>query len=374
MNKVNVLFDQQVFWQKYGGISRVFYELITRIAKYERAELDIFMGVFENRYGLENFRDDFRNFWGRRASYPTRQWGALRRFMNNRAWSRFKMQTGASGRGDFVYHPTYYDFDESVAGKKVFTVHDFTHEKAIPATSDHTIALKKRAFENASGLICISESTKRDFLDLYGENYMDRIKVIHHGYTPMGAMLNAKVPLPRKPYLLHVGGRDGYKNFICTVRAYAGSVSLRKDFKLVCFGSGPFSTSERSIFAELGIADDVLYFSGGDDVLATLYKNARVFVYPSLYEGFGLPLLEAMSCHCPVIAADATSFPEVASDAAAFFDPSSDESLSETLTRVAYDECEINALKVAGESNCAKFSWDKCARETYAFYKKVCSA
>ncbi|MDR1884802.1 MAG: glycosyltransferase family 4 protein [Synergistaceae bacterium] len=367
---MRVLYDHTIFRHKYGGIVKYFCEIIPRLAMYEDVDVNLFMGIFFNRYGLKRHRGRCENFWGYYKPPLISRIGSVRKYIERAAWADFQGRIFPTGDG--LYHPTYYNYHDSNVAKKVFTVHDFTHERHHEFFSgdDATRDLKKRAFAAASGLICISESTRRDLLELYDPGPSCRVSVVHHGYSDLSGRRIVRRAVPESPYILFVGSRSGYKNFGRLAEAYASAPDLRNDFMLACLGE-PFSREERTMLEDLGVAGRAVAMSGGEDVLATLYKKARVFVYPSLYEGFGLPLLEAMSCSCPVAASNTSSFPEVAGDAAVTFDPGSAESIRDSLRTAAYDEAKRSVMIAAGHARCGMFSWDRCADETRKFYRAV---
>ena len=154
--------------------------------------------------------------------------------------------------------------------------------------------------------------------------------------------------------------------------AYASSRRTSSEFDLVCFGGGPFGSDEILLFNKLGISEgSIEQVSGGDELLATYYSNASIFVYPSLYEGFGIPPLEAMSYGCAVACSNTSSIPEVVGDSAALFDPQSVDSLSETLEKTLFHSDFKRYLIEKGLNRIQQFSWERCAEETLAVYQKV---
>jgi glycosyltransferase involved in cell wall biosynthesis len=174
------------------------------------------------------------------------------------------------------------------------------------------------------------------------------------------------------PYLLYVGSRRYYKNFKALLQAYALNQQLSDEFKLVCFGGGRLSLAEKAEIQRLKIKEDrILYLEGGDRLLANLYKNAAVFIYPSLYEGFGIPPLEAMSLGCPVVCSNVSSIPEVVGAAGRYFDPNDIEDIGSAIESVVFSENSRTELIVRGSHRAAQFSWRKCAQETYSVYKKL---
>ncbi|GHS88539.1 hypothetical protein AGMMS49957_10230 [Synergistales bacterium] len=367
---MRALYDYSIFQQKYGGVSKCFYELIVHLLKYEDLDIDLFMGFFINEYGLESFKGKFSGYFGRKVPVVPRT-GFIRRFASQIFWRNFESRS--SQDKNCIYHHTYYDSPKADVSWNIFTVHDFTHERLNDYfQNDNTPSLKREAFQIANALICISEATKKDMLELYDIDSSCKVSVIHWGCNNLADSPTANIKLPDAPYLLFVGPRWSYKNFIALLDAYAQDASLKKDFVIVCLGP-EFSGSEQAMFSERGVSDRIFRYSGGDDVLAALYKNAHIFVYPSLYEGFGLPLLEAMSCECPVVAGNASSIPEITGDAAALFDVSSNESLREVLYKLAYNDNVRESLKIAGKERCKLFSWERCAKETYELYKELIS-
>jgi glycosyltransferase involved in cell wall biosynthesis len=175
-----------------------------------------------------------------------------------------------------------------------------------------------------------------------------------------------------RPYLLYVGVRSGYKNFKLFLKGVSQSSKLLLEFDVISFGGGAFNTAELDYIKSLGFRhDQVGQLSGGDEVLNSLYKGAAAFVYPSLYEGFGLPLLEAMVCMCPIICSNSSSMPEVVGDAAEYFNPMITEDISVAIERVVFSESRSLELVEKGLGRVKKYSWKKCAQETLAVYKNL---
>ncbi len=361
---MRILYDYQVFsWQRYGGISRYYYELITRMTAVPGVDVALFMGLHINRYGLERYRDSCAFFWGTRWPAVPLTYTLFTGF-NRVCFPGFLRRS----RPD-IYHPTYYARTErSFSGRRIITVFDMIHERCASGHpwSDRTVANKRRATSRADGVICISEATKRDVIEIL-KIPEDRLRVIYLG-SSLAADGNAP-PVVDAPYVLYVGERQGYKNFDCLARACARSEFVRRNLRLVCFGGGPFTKAERERAHSLGIGGIVRHVSGDDAVLANLYRHAAVHVCPSLHEGFGLPTLEAMQLGCPVLVADTSSLPEVAGPAGSYFDPTDSDDLSDKLEKVLHDQ-ELRSRMVAiGLSRARMFSWDRCARETLDFYR-----
>ncbi|MBT8060266.1 MAG: glycosyltransferase family 4 protein, partial [Gammaproteobacteria bacterium] len=195
-------------------------------------------------------------------------------------------------------------------------------------------------------------------------------RVVHHGVDHLPATARPPERGSGRPYLLYVGQRDGYKNFGRLLRTWAGDSVLLGEFDLLCFGGGPWSTEERAEIGRLSLPDGRLIQAHGEDaVLVGLYQNAAAFVYPSMYEGFGIPPLEAMSQGCPVLSSNVSSMPEVLGDAAEYFPPEDRDALREALHRVLGDSERRSELQARGRERAARFTWRRCAEETLAAYR-----
>jgi glycosyltransferase involved in cell wall biosynthesis len=270
-----------------------------------------------------------------------------------------------------VLHETYYS-NYSIAPAhtpKIITVHDMIHEIFPQNFSlyDKTTEIKKRAIERADHVICISECTKQDLIRILDvpEN---KISVVHHGISELIGNENVQLT---SPFLLYVGQRGGYKNFEVLIRAFARSPFLMNNFRIIAFGGGAFTNEEYKIFTTLNINPNAIsQMTGGDGILKSLYQQATAFVYPSLYEGFGFPPLEAMTYGCPTIAANTSCIPEITGNAALLFNPHSVDDLIEKIDLVTTNDTR-NQLIEKGLIHCCKFTWEKCARETLNVYQSV---
>ena len=178
----------------------------------------------------------------------------------------------------------------------------------------------------------------------------------------------SKNPLGRR-YVLFVGYRGWYKNFLRFVRAMRPILEKDNDLCVLCVGGGAFTAEE---LVEIGGMSS-RYFQRAldDDSLAQAYANAECFVFPSEYEGFGIPLLEAFACSCPVLSSNISSLPEVAGDAAEYFSPFSVSEMSAKILRVMEDDLLREKLRLAGRERLKFFDWDKTARETLECYRRV---
>ena len=218
----------------------------------------------------------------------------------------------------------------------------------------------------------MSESTKADLIEILGVNE-NKVDVVYHGVTKLpGVSENPERVANGWPFLLYVGQRGGYKNFYALASAYARVDGMRDEMKLVCFGGGKWTSEEKRYFVNLGLDDSSVFQLGGtDQTLAQLYRDAIALVYPSLYEGFGLPLLEAMSQGCPVLCSDTPALREIADRAALYFDPESEDDLRSQLSVIASSESLRASLCGAGKRRSSEFSWEKCVNETCEVYASL---
>ncbi len=263
-------------------------------------------------------------------------------------------------------HPVR-DIWSPVVGKKpiVVTVYDLIPE--IINGSKRVQTYRRKLMRDATHVIAISECTKRDLIRIY-DVPSEKITVIHLGFLKMANVCEVEFELPR-PYVLYVGRRDGYKNFRFLVDAI--SPLLRDgDLHLFCTG-GDFSQEEKSLFEGLNISHKVHQRFVADEEMPDLFRKAAAFVYPSIYEGFGIPILDAFSAGCPVVLSNCSCFPEVGGDAALYFDDGDAETLRSHVVRLLTDGALRNELIEKGIARANLFTWEKCANETAGIYRKV---
>jgi glycosyltransferase involved in cell wall biosynthesis len=267
-----------------------------------------------------------------------------------------------------IYHATYYaDLGRRTKARRIVEVYDMIHER-FPELfpGDDTPALKKQVVAGADRIIAISHATKADVVELLGVS-PDKIDVVHLANSLTHVVTEpSAVPAP---YVLYVASRQAYKGYPTLLAAYAASKRVRESLRLVCFGTKPFSAAEREDFDRLGIGDRVDYHAGDDAMLARLYQHATMFVYPSLYEGFGLSPLEAMHYGCPVIASRSSSIPEVVRDGGMYFTPGNVEELRAAMEQLLDDSALRSDLIARGRANEQAFSWDRCYEQTLATYR-----
>ena len=362
---MKIFYDHQIFTaQKFGGISRYFYNIISRLIACNEILLN--MGFYINDYELDEFKFNYKKFFGvKKPLIPksTRLFNYLDRLIGK--WF-FEQLNNID-----IYHSTYYSYlYPAFKGVRVITVHDLIHElfsECFPA-QDATIDKKKRIIGKCDGIICVSKSTKNDLISIYNVPE-EKIKVIYLANSIKECLSETR--LVGEPYILYVGKRNHYKNFSLLLKAYINSKTICNNYKLVCFGGGLANKCELKLINKNHLENNLLFFSGSDEILANLYKHASVFVFPSLYEGFGIPPLEAMHQGCPVLVSNSSSIPEVVGSAGVYFDPTCEEEFSVKLHNILYDNNLRIELIKSGYKQVEKFSWDRCAEETIGYYKSL---
>lgn len=279
------------------------------------------------------------------------------------------------GRGR-IWHSTYYTTPRIWLGPRVVSVADMIHElfpHLFPEPAEEAFRqLKRRCVLGADAVICISEATRADVCRLYdippGRTHV--VPLAHSQVFQAAALLDLPHPLPtERPFLLFVGRRSHNKNFDGLLRAY-GDWPRRNEVDMVAVGP-PWTEEEWAFLGARGLRPGVHRVEAVDDrELCRLYQRASAFVYPSLYEGFGIPLLEAMACGCLVIASRIPSTLEVAGDCPIYFDVGEEASFVRALD-AAWGEGRGTPRCARGEQRAARYSWQETAAQTLAVFRAL---
>lgn len=304
-----------------------------------------------NRYVLENPKLSEHL----KARSAKNQYTALVRYM-----SRLNLRVDAD-----IVHNTFYlphGLTPARGAKRIVTVHDMIPE-LLPDTRRRLdfLTLKKRYVESADHIICVSESTKEDLLKVYGVPAAP-ISVVHHGVDPRFQPEIEKLDFLPDRYILFVGNRDSYKDARVLFEAFAELSSLDPSIELLCVGGSGLSATEVEFLEMLGVRKRVSQRHLDDMSMVSAYAHAEIFVFPSHFEGFGIPALEAMACGTPVVLAQATSLPEVGGDAAAYFRAGDKSDLAGVLSELLRDPAALADLRMRGLARAAKFTWQQAAR------------
>lgn len=359
---MKVLLDNQIYKiQKFGGISKYFSKLtqysnsITQLNFYDpnlKLSLSFYEKVKEKllpgkkgdqMFTLKEKKRDFYKSQFKELEYD-------------------------------IFHPTYYDnyFLEHLMGPFVVTVYDMIHEKYPEYFGINEVSEQKRNLcEAASKIIAISQTTKNDIIEIFQID-PGKIEVIYLA-TDYDSLepVKPKIGLFENQYILFTGNRSIYKNFLTFLIAVAPILKVDHNLHVLC--TGPvFSKAELKWINDLGLQGRVhCYFCNSDNELVYLYKNALCFVFPSLYEGFGLPILDAFACNCPIVSSNGGSLAEIAADGAIYFDPKNISEIRSQVELMLYNKDLRDKMIEAGRNRLKNFSWEKCSKETMSLYLNV---
>jgi glycosyltransferase involved in cell wall biosynthesis len=386
---MKVLYDHQIFSSfAFGGVSRIYFELMNAYVKDPEIMFKLSLKYTDNEYLKDaGWITDVRPFVKRigddgNAGLPVRMAKnfIVKRMNEHRKAENRKHSEKIIARGEFdIFHPTYFDpyFLDSLKNKPfVLTVYDLIYElfpEYFPS-SQKFLHGKALLVKKAAKIIAISENTKTDLMKYYNLP-SGKIEVVYLANSLMiePGIQNIKsedVKLPER-YLLYVGNRAIYKNFLFFVESIVPLLTRDKTLSVVCAGGKDFTQEERKIFSILGIEHNLCYCPVNDAILTSLYTNAVAFVFPSLYEGFGIPVLEAFACNCPVLISNTSSLPEIAGGACLSFDPKDKTSIFDAVKQILSNEFLRTELKKKGKERVKFFSWEKTAAETKRIYASV---
>lgn len=357
---MNIYYDNIIYYlQQSGGVSRYWHELSRRLIKDENISAKFIerrqAPIGKVRYSLDIPASDIIY----EVSMPL-------------SAARY-LPIAADIKDGGIFHSSYYRVHPSLKLKKVVTVHDFTYEYFFKGLKKfiHS-AQKEYAVKNADKIICVSANTKKDLLKFYPYIPEDRISVVHNGVgddfapslKPREEILES-LGLKEDKFVIFIGERGGYKNFATAVRA----CSAEGGFLLV-LGGRDLGADEISLLNQ-HLKDRYKHFGYVDnDRLRDFYSIAFCLLYPSLYEGFGIPVLEAMRCGCPVIASNTSSLPEAAGDAGILTEGTSAEDFAKRMASLTIGERRQSIID-KGLRHSANFSWDRCYAETMNIYKNI---
>lgn len=379
---MKVFYDYQTFFQTVGGVSRYFCEL----AKNMPHDIDCVFTVCEsdNVYLREkSLMPDlpYCRLTPNKFFFSLRGKHKLYNFFNKHfQWfpsfehvnKKYSMERLKNSSFD-VFHATLYDdyFLPYLNGKPfVVTVHDMIWELRPSKGNAKWSKDKYNMCEKASHIIAISECTKKDLVRLWGIPE-EKITVVYHGGPEVRSVYDR--PSFEYPYFLFVGRRASYKNFAQTLKDFAEFHKYHPEVKLVCTGH-QFTSGEQRLIKELGVEDSLVCRFVSDEELANLYHYSLAFIFPSIYEGFGLPILESFAYGALALLNNASCFPEIGGDAAIYFNSNinGESDLAKQMKLVySMTEEQRKAYIAKGYERLKLFTWKKCAEETCSVYHKV---
>jgi len=367
---MKVFYDHQIFdLQKIGGISRYYSELIKNNSEAELSlnySSNIYLqNEYFKKYNIQyNYYEDF--FFNLKFRGKGRLFNLYNKILDkdNKSLSIKYLKNY-----DYdIFHPTYYDpyFLDYIKKPFVLTVYDFIHE-LFPEYSikdKKTVNNKKKLILSANKIIAISENTKNDIIKFFPEA-REKISVIYLGFS--FHQINENIP--KENYILFTGVRIVYKNFTSSLQAIA-PLLIKYNLKLICTGKS-FSNEENILLKKLQIKDRTSCIFASENKLLELYSKATAFVFPSLYEGFGIPVLEAFASNCPAILSNTSSLPEIGGDAAVYFDPYDIDDMHNKIELVITSPGLQKEMIKKGKERVKQFTWEKCAKETMEVYRSL---
>lgn len=371
---MEIVMDGLIFQnQTYGGISRIYSEIIPRMCFMDDTLQFTFLTTNRLRKPLPKHSQikHLRLFPVDLFLRPSKLWQPVKARLraNLQSWilrdSRRK-----------IWHSTYYTRPNHWAGAEIVTVVDMIHERypnLFNRSKDKFFKKQKHdCVLNADKILCISETTRHDIIKFYGIEFA-KTKIIPLAHSPIFRKLSKKdisnKSLNSKPFFLYVGKRNHYKNFSFLLRGYS-VWSKRINVDLIVVGDA-WTRKEKKFLGELNIENHIkLLTKVTDDNLVELYNLAQAFIFPSLYEGFGIPLLEAMSCGCPVIASRIPSTEEVACELPIYFDPNNIDSFLSAMDLALIEGKDSSRVKL-GIEHVKQYSWERTAKLVLDVYRQA---
>jgi glycosyltransferase involved in cell wall biosynthesis len=363
---VRVIYDSTLFLhENVGGIARYFIELANRIGGMRDAPT---VTILAGANGSQVSRADFHHARFKGVRMPSFR-GSWRLY---KALNDLMLQMTLAGSSEpTILHETYYGAPPLVTkrSKRVITVYDMIWEEEEFTGSENWVSRAKRiSAERADGILFISESTKTAFHRHYPQRCAEA--VVHLG-CELRTTRGRNQPGFPWPFILYVGRRELYKNWSRFVAA-AGRKQLWRTHGLVHVGK-PMTASDLKVLQAAGIPSDrVVTLRCDDDELADLYTSADCFVFPTLVEGFGIPLLEAARCSCPIACSDIPVFREILPNGAQYFDPYSADEIAAAITGCLESGRRSPDVALA-KATAETFSWQRTAEQTMLFYRSLLS-
>ncbi|UQB68335.1 glycosyltransferase family 4 protein [Epilithonimonas zeae] len=371
---MKILLDPQIFSQQtYGGISRYYTEIFSELDKREDVEVVLPIFYTDNSYlktsNLLSKNKILVSFYNILSFFKIST-----KTLRKKKSEKFLKQVCRDNNYD-VFVPTYYNpYFLDLIGEKPFvlTVYDMIHELFPEYFFDDPYRVteyKKELIYKATRIIAVSYNTKKDILRIFPDINSEKIHVIHHG-SSIKIEEHNKVNLP-KNYILYVGSRADYKNFRFLVNAIKPILKENPDLVLLAAGGGEFKGDEINYIEEKGLSQQIRQKNFEENELGQFYKNAKFFVFPSQYEGFGIPVLEAMACGCPIILSNSASFPEVAGDAGIYFDSTSEKDLRDKIRMLLDNDNLRKQFSEKGLEQVKKFNWKVAAEQCLEVYRQA---
>ncbi len=358
---MNVILDNVIFsLQQSGGISVYWHHLLKQLLEDKNFDVSY---IQENTETKNIFKEKIP--LDEATLIETKSLPVLGRYLNLEL---------PKTKESSLFHSSYYRVSKNPNHINISTLHDFTYENFNSGLKllVHRYQ-KKKAILKSEGIICISENTKKDLLKFIPEASEKNIKVVHNGVDAIFRILpktdfkDSGIPFEIYSYSLYVGDRSSsYKNFQIAV---ASTKIANKP--LVMVGGGPLTEKEITMLNLELTENGYKHFNNVDtEKLNALYNFAFCLLYPSIYEGFGIPPIEAQKAGCPVVAFNASSIPEVVGNSGILIDKNSTAAFAKGIEQLENSELR-NTLIAKGLKNAENYSWKRTYEETIAFYHEV---
>jgi glycosyltransferase involved in cell wall biosynthesis len=365
-----------VIYKNYpiGGVARVFNELLVELCNQEPLlEIALLSLPSTSQYlpshpHIQIPKCSNLQWWN--SEYNSRFENALYR-SSDLLWPILVGDTRK-----MIWHSTYFTDSKHWRGRRVVTVHDMIYElfpQIFASDADKSFRqAKRRCIDMADAIICVSKTTQDDLLNYYGGHLKNRVWVVPNGYGNNFSQNIFSPPfeirLPRK-FILYIGSRNAHKNFKWFLETYA-VWERRRDFPLLVVGGG-WSSDEHGLVDQLELGENLHLIEHVDDhQLCYLYNQAAAFVHPSLYEGFGIPILEAMACGCPIVASHIPTTIEIAQKYPFYFEKQDKDGLIQALD-LAISENKLSDRICQGIALAKNYSWQEAARKTLEVYREI---
>lgn len=346
---MDCIFDNIIFsLQTSGGISNYWFEIIRRMQECQEVNFKF----------IEDLDESKKNLF--RKKLMIEQENILTKRLN--LFTRILPLNVTNYKKDFIFHSSYYRTTYNKNAKVITTIHDFIAEKVYNKKFSKSVLMRKLAIINSDHFIAISNNTKFDFLNLYPQISEDKVTVIYNGVSNDYFQINNKENFESK-YVLFVGSRAYYKNFDFVVNV----VSKFDKLKLYIVGGELTENEKRLLINKLNPSRFKLFANISNSELNILYNYASALIYPSSYEGFGIPIIEAMKAGCQVIALNRSSIPEIAGGAAILIDKLDTHDFYDAINFTLFQD----KFSKSGIENSKKYSWDKTFSETFNLYNKL---
>ena len=351
---MNIYFDNIIYtWQKSGGISVVWTELLKRVKSSTLS------------YYLIEFQGCMSNHFRSTIQFPV---DVILKRKCRLFWINRYIPVRVNENKPFIFHSSYYRTCNNKNAINIITIHDFTYEKYAKGFKRiiHSL-VKYYAIKHSDYIICISNNTKKDLLNFVPSVNTNKIRVIYNGVSPEYTVLNDIFRFKNNKensYIVFIGSRAKYKNFNIAVEC-----SATLNLKLLIIGN-PFSRSEEKYVRNMLKDHYILLSNVNNQDLNKIYNKAVALIYPSSYEGFGLPVLEAQRAGCPVIAMNSSSIPEIIGDKRLLVNDETIQSYIDKIKLVMIDSIRNEVIQL-GLTNSMRFSWDLMSEQYISFYKEI---